>query len=286
MPSEPGVEVLEFAERTVQEGQDVLHVQGAHFLLDGPPVRLAVAGRAPRVAHQDGVASRGIDLGLVEQGPGELGERAAVDVQQDRVWSLARRPHQPAVDRVAVGGGECQFQRLNDSGVRAQLCGEIRQDAELPAVEHCHVPGSRRVGETDHERSVAGCGAGDDTVALDQRLVVPRGPELVQLHRAAGVVQQQRGIGPAQFDPAVAAEVHGLDVAQALWRPRRRTASRRAPCCGPRSPGPIRRCPGRGRRSTARPRDWRTAWTDCRPVLAGATASGSAPPTPSPTVMR
>ncbi len=103
MPSEPVVKVLEFAERAVEEGQDVLHVQGAHLFLDGPPVGLAVAGGTARVAHQDGVAGRGIDLGLVEEGPGELGKRAAVDVQQDRVGALARRPHQPAVDGVAVG---------------------------------------------------------------------------------------------------------------------------------------------------------------------------------------
>ena len=64
--------------------------------------------------------------------------------------------HQPAVDGVAVGGRERELEGFDDTGVGAQPCGEIRQDAELPAVEHRHVPGGRRVGETDHERSVRG----------------------------------------------------------------------------------------------------------------------------------
>ncbi len=167
--------------------------------------------------------------------------------------SLARRLHEPAVDGVAVGGRDRELERFDDSGAGAQRCGEVGQDAQLPVVEHGDVPGGRRVGETDHERSSAGGGAGDHTLALDQDLVAPGGLELEQLDRSPGVVQQQHRVGPAQFEPAVAAEVHRLDVAQRGWRRRRPPASRRARCCAPRSPGPTRQGPGRGRTATARP---------------------------------
>ena len=69
IPSVVGVEILELRHGTVQEGEDVLHVHGAHPLLDGPSVVLAVAGRTARIAHEHGVTGPGVDLGLVEQAP-------------------------------------------------------------------------------------------------------------------------------------------------------------------------------------------------------------------------
>ncbi len=60
------VERGEFLQGTVQEGEHVLHVHGAHPLLDGPAVRLAVACGSARVAHHHRVSGLGIHLRFVK----------------------------------------------------------------------------------------------------------------------------------------------------------------------------------------------------------------------------
>ena len=65
-------------------------------------MRRAVPRGAARVALHDGVPGRHVGLGLVEQRPAVLGERAAVDRQQHRVRARPRRRGHPAVHRVAV----------------------------------------------------------------------------------------------------------------------------------------------------------------------------------------
>ena len=91
-------------ERGVEEGEDVGGVELAEAAPDRPAVRLAVAGRAARVALHHRVPGRDVGLRLVEQRPAVLRERAAVDGQQHRVRPGPGRHGDPAVHRVAVRG--------------------------------------------------------------------------------------------------------------------------------------------------------------------------------------
>jgi hypothetical protein len=106
-----GVDEVVALERRVDDGHQVLVVDraparpelaGAH---DRPAPLLRVARRAARVRVDDGVASAGVDLRLVEEAVAVLRERAAVDVQERRIGLAlleAGRPGDPRLDLGAV----------------------------------------------------------------------------------------------------------------------------------------------------------------------------------------
>src|SRR4051794_14414840 len=72
-----------------------------HAPPDDAAVPGAIAGGAAGVALHDRVPGGHVGLRLVEQVPAVLGERAAVDREQDRVRPRAGRHRDPAVYRVA-----------------------------------------------------------------------------------------------------------------------------------------------------------------------------------------
>ena len=141
MPTLAGVQILELPHGPVQEGQDVLHVHGAHPLLDGPAVRLAVTGGTPRIAHQHGVTGPGVDLGFVEQAP-------PPNWANGPPWMFSSTgcgpgpagfTSQPWTGYPSAEGNVSSCGSLMPATLRSWR-GEIRQAAELPAVEHAQRP--------------------------------------------------------------------------------------------------------------------------------------------------
>src|SRR5262249_26076165 len=83
----------------------------ATWAADRASPRLGVAGAASRIGVEDAVAGARVDLDFVEEARLVLGERSAVDREQDRVAAIrieTGRPHQPGVNLGSAGrdGGE------------------------------------------------------------------------------------------------------------------------------------------------------------------------------------
>ena len=134
-------------QRRVEEGEDVGGVELAEAALDRPPVRLAVARRAARVALHDRVPGRHVGLGLVEQRPAVLRERAAVDGQQHRVRAGSRRRGDPAVHRVAVRRGRRPLAHPVHPAGLAQRAAELGEQPAPPGGERDQLAGRPVVGD-------------------------------------------------------------------------------------------------------------------------------------------
>ena len=116
-PRRSRVDEVEAADRLVDDRHAVVVVDGAPAgavlagPADGPRPLLRAAGRAARVAEDDGVAGAAVHLELVEEADAVLAVGPAVDVEQGRVLLallVAGGPHDPGVDLAAVrrDGGE------------------------------------------------------------------------------------------------------------------------------------------------------------------------------------
>ncbi len=121
MPSRSAVERRVALERGVEQVEHVREVDAAHRAFDRRAVRLAVAGTASRVAEHDRVAGVHVHLHFVEQVDGVLGIRPAVDEQQRRMRAGAGRLGDPAVQRVAVTCGRCEFLGDHDAPLAKRL---------------------------------------------------------------------------------------------------------------------------------------------------------------------
>ena len=188
------VEEGEPLERGVDDAHQVLVVDAAPAgagtssrPADRPPPRLRAAGAAARVRVENAVAGARVDLDLVEEPRLVLGERAAVDREQDRVPATlveARRSHEPRVDLGSVGRDGGEPFRLGDLAARDEVVAD-GGDALSGSTEQ-FVRARRRARGVD-EHSVEQVVQPDRLLAPDEELRLARAVRVdrVDVHVAA-----------------------------------------------------------------------------------------------------
>jgi len=124
------IDEVETPKCLVEDGHHILVVARAPPLAaldraaDRAPPFLAVARRAARVRVEHGVAGAGLNLELVEEPVSILGERTAVDVQEERIAATlleAERADDPGLDFGAVRGDRREAFGLGGLDGRAQI---------------------------------------------------------------------------------------------------------------------------------------------------------------------
>ena len=135
-------------QRTLEEVDHVVEIDGPHGVPNRSGVLLTVACGTPRVTENHGITGIGIYLEFIHHGNGILGERSAVNGEEYRMRASSRGLHDPSVHGVPVSTDDRYLSRAENADL-AQRCGEISDRGECVSIDERKIAGCRGARESD-----------------------------------------------------------------------------------------------------------------------------------------
>ena len=161
----------------------VVEVVARIGVVDLVPEVLAIAGAPARVRVEDDVARRGEQLDFRAEAVPVVGERAAVDLEQERILAArveVRRLHDPALDVEPVMRGLVpDLLRLPDRLLREEILVQVREALPVAApVRDREVRGVVRRPVGEGETVVPGGGEGAASIGTTDRQALNAGDDI------------------------------------------------------------------------------------------------------------